>query len=102
MSAVGLPAGDLSFDGGTRTERHGDERADEAVADGQGGPRRPPRLERITNALGLSGTGRRMRTVTSMYSRRALDQLREHGEAIRDVLAKYGASKARPLRCDRA
>lgn len=30
-----------------------------------------------------------------MYSRRALDRLREHREAIRDVLAKYGASNPR-------
>lgn len=33
--------------------------------------------------------------MTSTYSSRTLDRLREHREAIRDVLAKYGASNPR-------
>ncbi len=48
-----------------------------------------------TGALGLSRTGLRIRRVTSTYSSRTLDRLREQREAIRNVLARYGASNPR-------
>jgi len=48
-----------------------------------------------SSTLGLSGTGRRIYRVTSTYSSRTLDRLREHREAIRDVLDRYGASNPR-------
>lgn len=48
-----------------------------------------------SSALGLSRTGLRVGRVTSTYSSRTLDRLREHREAIRNVLARYGASNPR-------
>lgn len=48
-----------------------------------------------TSALRLSRTGLRIRRVTSTYSSRTLDRLREHREAIGNVLARYGASNPR-------
>ena len=47
-----------------------------------------------TSALGLSRTGLSV-GVTSTYSSRTLDRLREQREAIRNVLARYGASNPR-------
>lgn len=44
---------------------------------------------------GSSKSGRRIPRVTSTYSSRTLDRLREHREAIRDVLARYGATNPR-------
>lgn len=44
---------------------------------------------------GSSKSGRKIPTVTSTYSSRTLDRLREHREAIRDVLAQYGATNPR-------
>ena len=43
----------------------------------------------------MSETGLRIWRVTSTYSSRTLDRLREQREAISDVLAKYGASNPR-------
>jgi len=59
---------------------------------------RPPGSLWLTVAaspLESSETSRRIGGVTSTYSSRALDRLREHREAIRVVLAKYGASNPR-------
>jgi predicted nucleotidyltransferase len=59
---------------------------------------RPPGFPWVTvttSALESSETSRRIDGVTSAYSSRALDRLREHREAIRDVLARYGASNPR-------
>lgn len=44
---------------------------------------------------GSSEASRNIGGVTSTYSGRALDRLREHRGAIRDVLTKYGASSPR-------
>ena len=44
---------------------------------------------------GSSEASRNIGGVTSTYSGRALDRLREHRGAIRDVLTKYGASNPR-------
>ena len=57
--------------------------------------RSPADSQSGTSALGLSRTGLRIRRVTSTYSSRTLDRLREHREAIRNVLARYGASNPR-------
>jgi len=64
-------------------------------SDALGSARSQPRLDRGTSTLGLSGTSRRICRVTSTYSSLTLDRLREHREAIRDVLARYGASNPR-------
>ena len=48
-----------------------------------------------TSALRLPAPGLRIRRMTSTDSRLALDRLREHREAILDVLARYGASNPR-------
>ena len=48
-----------------------------------------------TSALGLLRTSLRMHKVTSTYSSQTLDRLREHRDAIRNVLARYGASNPR-------
>jgi len=61
-----------------------------------------PRLDQGTSTLGLSGTSRRICRVTSTYSSLTLDRLREHREAIRDVLARYGAEQSAAVRVDRA
>ena len=61
----------------------------------RGAPARFPWITVATSTLGSSETSRRIGGVTSTYSSRTLDRLREHREAIRDVLAKYGASNPR-------
>ena len=56
----------------------------------------PPIPIRIaTSTLGSFEASRNIGRVTSTYSSRTLDRLREHREAIREVLAKYGASNPR-------
>ena len=52
-------------------------------------------LRLAAGPLGSSETSRRIGSVTSTYSRQTLDRLRDQREAIRDVLAKYGASNPR-------
>ena len=56
----------------------------------------PPNPVRVaTSTLGSSEASRNIGGVTSTYSSRTLDRLREHRGAIREVLAKYGASNPR-------
>ena len=47
------------------------------------------------SVAGSTLASRNIGGVTSTYSGRALDRLREHRGAIRDVLTKYGASNPR-------
>lgn len=65
-----------------------------SFGDGGFGMKPPPNPAAVaTRTPGSSETGRRINGMTSTYSSRALDRLREHREAIGDVLAKYGATK---------
>ena len=49
----------------------------------------------VASTAGLSGNVRRILGMTSAASDLALNRLREHREAICDVLARYGASNPR-------